>query len=92
MSDISVATNLGKDAALLNTEAQESSQCTHPLAKLLPPYSDDEPDELTPKNRYGIGTSTYIKAVKRGHQLCQRTHPCKAGSQHLRHKINTRRA
>ena len=37
---------------------------------------DDEPPEADPKKRYGIGTSTYMKAVNNGHQLCQSTQPC----------------
>ena len=47
----------------------------YPLAKLLPPYIDDEPPDADPKNRYGIGTSTYMKAVSSGHQFCHSTHP-----------------
>ena len=48
----------------------------YPLAKLLPPYIEDEPPDADPKKRYGIGTSTYMKAVSSGHQFCQSTHPC----------------
>ena len=37
--------------------------CSYPLAMLLPPYIEAEDDEPVPKNRYGIGTSTYMKAA-----------------------------
>ena len=34
-----------------------------PLARLLPPYMDDDPESACPKNSHGMGTSTYMKAA-----------------------------
>eukprot|EP00877_Chromochloris_zofingiensis_P005420 jgi/Chrzof1/1487/Cz10g09200.t1 len=56
-------------AAYVTTVAAATGIATYPLARL--PY-ESPPD---PKNKDGMGTSTYINPVNIGHQLWNRAHP-----------------